>query len=373
MSDIDPIRQALRSSAYDDALAEHLGLNPTDLRCLELVVTAPGATAGGLMTGSGLTSGAITGVLDRLERAGLVERRPDASDRRSVTVWPVEARASELVAPLGELDGALDRLLGSRSEAERGAIRGFVTDAARLVAAEATRLRAGVRGGFVGDTFGAPLGEVARGRLVFVSGAPRLSMNIAPLGPSASARVIMETSSTRLDLTAGAPDGQLIRATFDGPTPEVRVAAGVATVRYRRAARAAFSSRRARIALNPTIPWDIEIHGGITDLSGRLSGVRLASLELGGGANHLELELREPVGTVGIRVAGVVSRARVRRPTGVPAAIRVAGGVSHLRLDGRRLGQVGGERRFESSGYAAAPDRYEIELLGGAADVRVDA
>ncbi|HEX5239994.1 MAG TPA: hypothetical protein VFW20_03260, partial [Candidatus Limnocylindrales bacterium] len=284
-----------------------------------------------------------------------------------------EARTAELAARLGDLDAALRSLLDSRSDADRAAIGAFLADGAGAVASEAGRLRAAVRGGFVGDTFGAPLGDVSRGRLVFVSGAPRLSMNIAPLGPAASARVIMEPSATRLDLTAGATDGQLIRATFDGPAPEVRVAGGVATVRYRRAARAAFSSRRARIALNPTIPWDIEIDGGITDLNARLADVRLASLQLGGGANHLDLDLREPTGTVGIRVAGVVSRARIHRPSGVPAAVRVAGGVSQLRLDGERRGHIAGERRFESTGYATSPDRYEIELLGGAADVRVDA
>jgi hypothetical protein len=49
----------------------------------------------------------------------------------------------------------------------------------------------------------------------------------------------------------------------------------------------------------------------------------------------------------------------------------VAGGISHLRLDGAKHEQVAGDRRFTSPGYAAAADRYEIEILGGASDVRI--
>jgi hypothetical protein len=51
--------------------------------------------------------------------------------------------------------------------------------------------------------------------------------------------------------------------------------------------------------------------------------------------------------------------------------LRVAGGISHLRLDGAKHEQVAGDRRFLSPGYAAAADRYEIEILGGASDVRI--
>jgi hypothetical protein len=47
MSDIDRIRQALRSVAYDEALAAHLGLNATDLRCLEIAIAEPGLTPAG--------------------------------------------------------------------------------------------------------------------------------------------------------------------------------------------------------------------------------------------------------------------------------------------------------------------------------------
>jgi hypothetical protein len=49
----------------------------------------------------------------------------------------------------------------------------------------------------------------------------------------------------------------------------------------------------------------------------------------------------------------------------------VGGGGAHLRVDARKAEQVGGRRRFESDRFASSPDRYEIEILGGASEVKV--
>jgi DNA-binding MarR family transcriptional regulator len=371
MSDIDRIRQAVRSTAYDEALAEHLGLNATDLRCLELAIAEPGLTPGRLAELSGLTTGAVTGVLDRLEKAGFVERRPDPADRRSVTVQPSPNRSGEVRSAGDPLERAIRTLLGEYSATERAAIGVFLEAAAGVVSEETARFRAGSRGGFLGNTYTAPLGDAARGRLVFVSGAPRLALNVAPLGPQAAARMIMETSASRLGFGGAAPAGDLVRATFAGPLPDVRVSSGVVTIRYRRGALAAFTSRGTKIALSGGIPWTIEIQGGLTDLDGSLAGVTLSRLDVEDGANHVNLDLPAPAGTVSVRVAGVASGVRLRRPTGAAVGLRVAGGISHLRLDGAKHDQVAGDRRFMSPGYAGASDRYEIEILGGASDVRI--
>lgn len=72
------------------AIAAKLGLNVTDTRCFELMsrYATQSLTAGHLARATGLTTGAITGILDRLERAGLVERFRDPTDRRKVFVRP---------------------------------------------------------------------------------------------------------------------------------------------------------------------------------------------------------------------------------------------------------------------------------------------
>ena len=153
MNDNAAIRQAVRTVAYDDALAEHLGLNPTDLRCLELVIADPGLTPSRLAELAGITTGAVTGVVDRLERRGYVTRQPDPADRRSVTIAPVPARTSRVVDALEPLTEAIDGLLGACTPTQRDAIGRFLADASRAVTDETARLRAGTRGGFVGSRF----------------------------------------------------------------------------------------------------------------------------------------------------------------------------------------------------------------------------
>ncbi|MGB8456510.1 MAG: MarR family transcriptional regulator [Candidatus Acidiferrum sp.] len=72
------------------AIAAKLGLNVTDTRCFELMsrYSMESFTAGDLARATGLTTGAVTGILDRLEKAGLVERYRDRIDRRKVFVRP---------------------------------------------------------------------------------------------------------------------------------------------------------------------------------------------------------------------------------------------------------------------------------------------
>jgi DNA-binding MarR family transcriptional regulator len=73
-------------SAFDERLAEKLKLSRTDLRCLELIDRLGPLTAGRLADESGLSTGAVTFLLDRLEEAGMVRRRRDTDDRRRVWV-----------------------------------------------------------------------------------------------------------------------------------------------------------------------------------------------------------------------------------------------------------------------------------------------
>jgi DNA-binding MarR family transcriptional regulator len=86
---------------YSQAVAQRLGINSTDLECLDLVVMRGPVTAGALAEATGLTTGAITGVIDRLERAGFARRDRDPSDRRKVLVCALPV-VEERIAPLFE-------------------------------------------------------------------------------------------------------------------------------------------------------------------------------------------------------------------------------------------------------------------------------
>jgi DNA-binding MarR family transcriptional regulator len=89
--------------AWDNRAAEALGVNVTDLHCLNIVENRGDITAGALAAEAGLTTGAVTGVVDRLERAGYARRVPDPSDRRRVKIEVTDhfyATADKVWGPL---------------------------------------------------------------------------------------------------------------------------------------------------------------------------------------------------------------------------------------------------------------------------------
>lgn len=74
---------------FHHAVAERLGLGPTDHKCLDLLLDRGAMTGSQLAAVTGLTSGAVTGVVARLERAGRVRREPDPTDGRKQVLRPV--------------------------------------------------------------------------------------------------------------------------------------------------------------------------------------------------------------------------------------------------------------------------------------------
>jgi DNA-binding MarR family transcriptional regulator len=74
------------TDVVDELIAQLLGVNRTDARCLDILDERGSLSAGDLAEASRLTTGAITAVIDRLERAGLARRVPDPADRRRVLV-----------------------------------------------------------------------------------------------------------------------------------------------------------------------------------------------------------------------------------------------------------------------------------------------
>ena len=93
------------ASDFNESLAKKLKLSRTDMRCLELIGRLGPLTAGRIAEESGLTTGAVTFILDRLEEAGMVTRRRDTEDRRRVWVQiepDAQARLAEMQQPVAE-------------------------------------------------------------------------------------------------------------------------------------------------------------------------------------------------------------------------------------------------------------------------------
>jgi DNA-binding MarR family transcriptional regulator len=89
---IEEVRRSQSATArFDRAVADAIGLNQTDLRCVDVLSRTGSLTAGQLADATGLSSGAMTTAIDRLELAGYVRRSRDGSDRRRVVVELTEA------------------------------------------------------------------------------------------------------------------------------------------------------------------------------------------------------------------------------------------------------------------------------------------
>jgi DNA-binding MarR family transcriptional regulator len=101
------------TDVVDELMCQLLGVNRTDARCLDILDQHGSMSAGDLAQDSGLTTGAITAVIDRLERAGYARRVPDPADRRRVLVEltpKAHAVSYELMAkPMSELGQAFAR------------------------------------------------------------------------------------------------------------------------------------------------------------------------------------------------------------------------------------------------------------------------
>lgn len=132
-----------RTVFLHQAIAQQVGLNATDTKAIDLILRGPpdGVTAGWLSEQTGLTSGAITHILDRLERRAFIERVRDTVDRRRVFV---RARLENL-APLGPLYEAIGKAYGALAkrytDEELAVICDYMERAAQVSEREIAKLR----------------------------------------------------------------------------------------------------------------------------------------------------------------------------------------------------------------------------------------
>lgn len=103
---------------FRNAVSEWAGLNVTDMECLRLLYATGVATPSELARHTGLTSGATTAMLNRLEKAGLVERSPNPRDRRGILVAPAASSAEQAASWFESARAAQDELISSYSEEE---------------------------------------------------------------------------------------------------------------------------------------------------------------------------------------------------------------------------------------------------------------
>ena len=111
-------RTSAQGAMFAKAVADRAGISASDMDCMDFLNLEGRMTAGRLAELTGLTTGAITGVIDRLEKAGLVRRERDESDRRKVFIAVVPETAAKIGRLYVPMQQAMHRLWSRYSEEE---------------------------------------------------------------------------------------------------------------------------------------------------------------------------------------------------------------------------------------------------------------
>jgi class 3 adenylate cyclase len=187
-------------------------------------------------------------------------------------------------------------------------------------------------------------------------------------------RVLLLVRAGNLSLRVDPSLHELYRARFGRRAPRVREEGRTVVIEYPRGPLGALARRDpATVALDASVPWRLEARGVMRDVQADLGPGILAGFEAQRGVTGLTLSLPPPSGRVPLRFHRGASDVTIHRPAGVEAGLRVTRGASRLRLDDQAFHAVGGDTALASPGYEKASDRYEVEVLGGASDFRLDA
>jgi DNA-binding MarR family transcriptional regulator len=134
-------KMSAQSVLFSAAISARLGINSSDLESLDILHLSGATTAGQLAVATGLTTGAITGVIDRLEQAGYVRRRRDPRDRRRVIIEALPSADRQIAPMFASLSQAMKTLWSTYSERDLELIRDWVAKSYPVMVTETAKLR----------------------------------------------------------------------------------------------------------------------------------------------------------------------------------------------------------------------------------------
>jgi len=136
-----------QGAMFAKMVADRAGISSADMDCIDFVNVEGRMTAGRLAELTGLTTGAITGVVDRLEKAGFVRRERDESDRRKVFIVPVPEKMMQMGRPYQLVQRAMAKQCEAYSDAELKFLIRFGTESYQSMLEATTQLRDQVEAG----------------------------------------------------------------------------------------------------------------------------------------------------------------------------------------------------------------------------------
>jgi len=139
-------RSTAQGTMFSQTVASRAGISSSDLECLDFLNLEGRVTAGRLAEVTGLTTGAITGVVDRLEKAGFVRRERDENDRRKVFIAIVPEKVARIGRFYEHMQRAILKDWESYSDAELRLLLRFMTQGYMTMLAATEQLRTMIEG-----------------------------------------------------------------------------------------------------------------------------------------------------------------------------------------------------------------------------------
>lgn len=186
-------------------------------------------------------------------------------------------------------------------------------------------------------------------------------------------RIRLEVKSGISNFVIGADPSisDLFQARFIGLLPKVSISKDIVNINYRLSlsewfAHTLLSKKQiADMHLNVSVPWDINLCGGVVNMRAELTSVKLQSLLVSGGISQTDILLPHPFGTVPIQILGGVNRLNLELPDGVKARLTVNNGANNLSFGRQFFGALGGNVVLETPGYEDTTNKYEIFVFSG--------
>jgi len=138
-------KETRAATLFVHTISEITGIHSTDIRCLEFLSEVGFATAGDLAKITGLTTGAVTAVIDRLENAGFVKREADSNDRRKVIIRPIAGGPNNLESVRDLFANQIPKLLSGYKTAELKLITDWNVKIAAVFHSEIEKLKTSKR------------------------------------------------------------------------------------------------------------------------------------------------------------------------------------------------------------------------------------